>query len=129
MFRAFFIATVSCLTALGSTSCSSPHLFPRTRPLFVGLDESGMSPVAKHQLAKAKADFQSVRASEKPCHARDAGRLPHTKSERFLGEGYEITMVDSWAGFVHSRGPKICIQPCVTGGKAYHYDEIDVCGD
>lgn len=129
MFRALFITALSFAVALGGTSCSSPHVFPRTKPLFVGLDESGLSPVAQRQLAKAKTDFQCVRTSGKPFHAQDAGRVPHSKTRRFVGDGYEITMVDSWAGFVHSHGPKISIQPSVTGGKAYHYDEVEVCND
>lgn len=129
MFRAFFIAIVSCVVVTGSTSCSSPHVFPRLKPLFVGLDESALNPVAKRKLAKAKTDFQCVRTSGKPFHAQDSGRVPHSKTRKFVGDGYEITMVDSWAGFVHSHGPKICIQPSITGGKAYHYDEVEVCND
>lgn len=129
MIRAFFTALLIGCATLAGTSCSSPHVLPCLKPVFVGLDESKVPETARHQLAKAKQDFRCVRACGTACHAHDGGPIPHTKTRKFVGDGYEITMVDSWAGFVHRRGPQIVIQPCITGGKPYRYDEIEISND
>lgn len=129
MIRVLSTLFLAWCLVLSETSCSSPHVLPCLKPVFVGLDESKVPPTARNQLEKAKHDFRCVRACGQACHAHDSGRIPHTKSRKFVGDGYEITLVDSWAGFVHRRGPQIVIQPCITGGKVYRYDEIEISND
>lgn len=129
MIRALFTALFACYVVLVGTSCSSSHVLPCLKPVFAGLDESKVPAAARHQLSKAKQDFRCVRVCGQACYARDCGRIPHTNSRKFVGDGYEITQVDSWAGFVHRHGPQIVIQPCITGGRIYRYDEVEISND
>ena len=129
MIRALSILILSSVLAIACTECSSPHVFPRLKPLFVGLDESALSQASKNKLTHAKVDFQCARKGEPPRFASDAGGIRHTRSRRFIGDGYEIIIVDASAGFVRRTGPEITIASCITGGKPYHYDEIEICDD
>lgn len=120
---------LAALFALALASCASHAVLPRTKALFAGLDESHLPAAAVVKLAKAKRDFQCVRACGKPCHASDAGRVPHSQSRRFTGDGYEITLVNASSGFNHREGVEIVIASSITGGKPFHYEEIDVTDD
>lgn len=123
------VLLLASLLVLTLTSCASHSVLPRTKALFAGLDESRLSPAAATKLAKAKRDFECVRACGKPCHASDAGRVPHSQSRRFTGDGYEITLVKASSGFNHREGVEIVISPSVTGAKPFRYEEIDVIDD
>jgi hypothetical protein len=106
------------------TGCSSPHFFPHSRPLFAGLEEETLSPQARIQVAKAKEDFQKLRHHQPPAHATSEGRAVTALGEvsSYRGDGYRILVTDkSSAG---RGGPSIVIDPKVTGGAAYEYDEV-----
>lgn len=129
MLHSRVVLPLVTLLALGLSSCASHSVMPRTKALFAGLDESRLSSIALGKLAKAKRDFECVRACGKPCHASDVGLVSHSQSRRFAGDGYEITLVNTWSGFIHRQGPEIVIDPSITGGKPFRYDEIDVTDD
>jgi hypothetical protein len=129
MFRPRLDLLLAALLALTCSGCASHSVLPRTKALFAGLDESHLSATAISKLAKAKKDFQCVRACDKPCHASDAGRVPHSQSRRFTGDGYEIILVKASSGFNHREGVEIVIDSSITGGKPFHYEEIDVTDD
>ena len=98
---------------------------PRERPLFAGLDETAMSAAARQALGQAKEDFQKARHDDAPVHARFDSVVPHSHSRVYLGDGYKLTLVHSDFGYGHADGPEIVIEPRITGGRPYHYDEID----
>lgn len=129
MIRTICVSLLTCAFAVVGAGCSSHDLLPHTKPLFAGIDMSRVPAGSPNRLAKAKTDFQCARAGGVPCHARDAGRIPHSQSRRFEGDGYEITLVDSWSGFIHRKGPKITLDSSLTGGKPYSYEEIEVTDD
>lgn len=129
MSRCRFLSLLVWLLALICTNCAPHAVLPRTKALFAGLDESRLPAAAVAKLAKAKRDFACVRACGKPCHASDAGRVPHSQSRRFTGDGYEITLVKASSGFNHREGVEIVISPSITGGKQFRYEEIDVIDD
>jgi len=129
MFHARLTLPLAALLALALSGCASHSVLPRTKALFAGLDETHLTPTAATRLAKAKRDFQCVRACGKPCHASDAGGVPHSQSRRFTGDGYEIILVKASSGFNHREGVEIVIDSSITGGKPFHYEEIDVTDD
>ena len=129
MIRLLLNFYLACLLLMLATGCASHSVLPRTKALFAGLDATRLSPAAAIKLAKAKKDFQCVRACGKPCHASDAGRVPHSQSRRFTGDGYEIILVKASSGFNHREGVEIIIDSSITGGKPFHYEEIDVTDD
>ncbi len=129
MFRPQLVLLLATLFTLTCSSCASHSVLPRTKALFAGLDESHLSAAAVSKLSRAKQDFQCVRACGKPCHASDAGRVPHSQSQRFSGDGYQITLVKASSGFNHREGVEIVIDSSITGGRPFHYEEIDVTDD
>ena len=129
MFRPRLVLLMAALFTLACSGCASHSVLPRTKALFPGLDESHLSAAAISILSKAKQDFQCVRACGKACHASDAGRVPHSQSRRFMGDGYQITLVNASSGFNHREGVEIVIDSNITGGKPFHYEEIDATDD
>lgn len=110
---------------LVSEGCANPHFFPRMRPLFAGLDESKVPRRSQVALAQAKADFQLARAHAQPRYAKFVGLAPSSQTRLYQGNGYRIALVQKEAFFAHSHGPQIVIEGAITGGMAYHYDEVD----
>jgi hypothetical protein len=106
------------------SACSNPHFFPHSRPLFSGLDEARVPARSQTMLAQAKADFQQARRKEEPAHASLVSKNSTSSGQIsvYQGNGYQIEMVEnSPAG---REGPRIVIDPRVTGGKVYEYDEV-----
>lgn len=122
-FSALF-ATFSLLPA-----CANDHFFPRLRPLFAGLDESRVPASQRRALAEAKVDFQLARQGQPPRYARPAGVLPCSHSQVFRGDGYQVTLVDKDLAYLTLKGPEIVVEPSITQGRPYHYDEIDRLGE
>jgi len=118
---AFLIASF----LLSSTSCANPHFFPRLRPLFPGLAETDLSAPARNSLAQAKADFLLLKQGKPPQYARFVSTIPNTRSRVYEGQGYRLTRVREDNIYPHKFGPEIVVSPSITGGKAYHYDEVD----
>lgn len=122
------LLVVSSLALAVFAGCAGPqtaHFFPRMRPLFSGLDETGMNAEAQAALAEAKADFQLAKRGQEPRHASYVDTLPHTQSKVYQGRGYRLTKVRDHAFYAHSDGAEIVIEPRITGGKPYRYDEVD----
>lgn len=106
------------------TACSNPHFFPHSRPLFSGLDEARVPAESQHILAQAKADFRQARRNRAPAHASLVSRKPTPTGQIsvYQGNGYQIEVAEnSPAG---REGPRIVIEPRVTGGRVYEYDEV-----
>jgi hypothetical protein len=117
------------LVSLLLASCSSPHFFPRTQPLFAGLDESRMSTKSQQTIAKAKVDFRLAQKGMTPQYAKYIHTIPHTRSKVYEGDGYRVTMVKEDNSFRLRTGPEIVVSSCITGGRAYRYDEVDEVAD
>lgn len=111
------------------TSCANPHFFPRTKPLFPGLDEQKMSESQKASLAKAKTDFMLIKQGKAPAYAKLDQHSPHSQSRVYQGNGYVLTAVNHSCTTTTYVGPDITIGSSITGGKAYRYDEIDSLND
>jgi hypothetical protein len=111
------------------SSCANPHFFPRLRPLFPGLDEAGLSAADRTALAQAKTDFQRVKHGKTPQYATLVSAIPHTRSRVYQGQAYCLTSVREDNIYPHRTGPDIVVSPSITGGKAYHYDEVDEFAD
>ncbi|MDB6140914.1 MAG: hypothetical protein JWO94_3986 [Verrucomicrobiaceae bacterium] len=107
------------------SACASPHVLPRLKPLFGGLDESQVPVAARLLLAHAKQDFALARHGREPVNARPAGVIPHTHSRVFEGDGYRLTMVNNDLVNVLLVGPEIVLDGRITNGGPYRYDEID----
>jgi len=107
-----------------STSCADEHFFPKVRSLFPGMNEAAVPAKARPALAKAKVDFQLARHAQAPQYAHYVGTAPGGDGKVYEGEGYRLTMVSK--EFVHRQeaGPAIVLDPSITGGGAYRYDEI-----
>src|SRR4051812_13392062 len=101
------LLALALLAANLLSSCANPHFFPRTRPLFAGLDEANVPPTAKNSLAKAKVDFQLAKHGKAPHYAKLAHTIPHTRSQVFEGSGYRLTMVHKDTQYPHRQGPEI----------------------
>ena len=121
----FKVLALLPLAFLTLSACSSPHFFPRLKPLFPGLDESKMSASARASLGKAKQDFQLARHKKEPVNAHYVSTLPYSHSRVFEGDGYCITMTNRNRVKYTELGPKIVISASITGGKPFCYDEID----
>jgi hypothetical protein len=126
------IIVLSLIFAFAASGCASPlsaHFFPRLRPLFAGLDETKIRQEAKPSLAQAKADFQLARRGQEPRYARLVGNVPNSQSKVYQGRGYRLTKVRDHAFYGHADGAGIVIEPSITGGKPYRYDEVDEIAD
>jgi hypothetical protein len=119
----FVLLTIVSLPAL--SGCANDHFFPRTRPLFVGLDESHVPSGARAALARAKVDFQLARHNEPPRYAKPSGPTFDSNTRNYQGDGYRIAIVHKEEIHSRSDGPEIFIDSKLTGGKPYHYDEVD----
>jgi len=116
------LLTLAALLVL-ITGCANPHFFPRLRPLFPGFAEEGLSSSARSALAEAKIDFQLARQGNAPRYAKYVGEESTSRSKIYQGRGYRLTRVmrtDPTA-----EGPDIVLQSSITGGKPWHYDEVD----
>jgi len=107
------------------TSCASEHFFPRVKPLFVGLNEAAVPAKSRTALAKAKVDFQLARHASAPQYAHYVGTAPYTNSKIYEGDGYRVTLVNKNVVAYQEIGPDIVLDPSVTGGSSYHYNEVD----
>ena len=123
---------VSSLVLLFLPACAGKqyaHFFPRTRPLFAGLDEACVCARAKPLLEKAKVDFQLARHGKEPRYAKYVSTIPYTQSRVYDGKGYRITMVKKDIIPAHYEGPQIVLDASITGGEPFTYDEVDVTGE
>ena len=109
----------------GCAGTQNANFFPRTRPLFAGLDETKVCACARPSLAKAKADFQLARHGKEPRFAKYISTIPYTHSRVFEGKGYRITMVDKDLVGPRLVGPGIVLDASITGGKPFAYDEVE----
>jgi hypothetical protein len=116
-----FALLVVCLLS----SCANPHFFPRLQPLFPGLDEAGLSAADRTTLAQAKTDFLLVKHGKTPQYATLVSADPHTRSRVYQGQAYRLTSVREDNTYSLRNGPEIVFSPNLTGGKPYHYDEVD----
>jgi hypothetical protein len=107
------------------TNCANPHFFPRTRPLFVGFDETHVPASKKEALEFAKVDFQRARRGDIPMHAKFEAKLPNSRSKTYRGDGYQITMVNNERFGSRKLGPEIILEPAITGGESFQYEEVD----
>lgn len=120
----FFSIVLLCLPGCAGTQ--NAHFFPRMHPLFAGLDESKVCGCAKPMLAKAKADFQIARHGKEPRYAKYVSTIPYTHSRVYEAKGYRLTMVKKDIVCCHYEGPQIVLDACITGGKPFAYDEVNV---
>lgn len=104
-----------------SQGCVHFDPFVSLRPLFVGLDETGMSAKARTSLAEAKQDFALARKNMPPQYARSISHDPNVGAKRYQGRGYQLTIFSN--GLRHRVGQKIEVEPAITGGRSYFYDE------
>lgn len=125
MTRPPALAAFTLVASFILSSCANPHFFPRLRPLFPGLAETGLSAPARNSLARAKADFLLLKQGQPPQHAKFVSTIPYTRSRVYSGQGYRLTMVRQDNIYPHKVGAEIVVSPSITGGKAYHYDEVD----
>lgn len=107
------------------SSCANPHFFPRTRPLFIGLNCQDHPASQLVALKHAKADFLQARHGKVPLYARHVRTIPNSLSKVYQGDGYEIIMVNDTSFTWHRLGPKIVLESKITGGKPIQYDEVD----
>ncbi len=106
--------------------CASPHLFPRTKPLFAGLDESRVPRSRQAALAHAKTDFALARSGKEPRFAQYSGTASSSASKTYEGNGYRLTLVREWNGYPRRFGPSIEFDKSITGGAPFSYDELDL---
>jgi hypothetical protein len=80
---------------------------------------------ARPALARAKVDFQLARHASPPQYAHFVGTASSGDAKVYEGDGYRLTMVNR--DLVHHQevGPDIVLDPAITGGRSYRYDEID----
>lgn len=76
-------------------------------------------------LAQAKVDFQLARTGKTPQYAKFSKTIRFTRSKVYEGQGYRLTVVSEDSQYPHKKGPDIVLSPSITGGKPYHYDEVD----
>lgn len=112
-----------------SQGCSSLYCFVTFRPLFVGLDESGLSAKARAALAEARYDFALARKDKPPQYARLVSDDPLLESKTYQGRGYQLTIFNGGGSAGDRVGQKILIEPVITGGAPYRYDESHVWRD
>ncbi len=105
--------------------CASPHLFPRTKPLFAGLDESRIPRSRQPALAQAKTDFALARSGREPRFAQYSGTSSSSASKIYKGNGYRLTLVREWNGYPRRFGPAIEFDKSITGGAPFSYAELD----
>lgn len=115
------IAVVSLSLLL--PACADEHFFPKVRPLFPGLNEAMVPVKEKTKLAKAKVDFARARHGKAPQYAHLANS--DSGAAVYSGEGYRITLVHNDVVLYQDVGAGIVIEPCLTGGAPYAYDEIE----
>jgi hypothetical protein len=113
------------ISAVALSSCANPHFFPGSKPLFPGLDDQAISQSNHEALSQAKTDFMQVQHSTTPTYAKLVSADPYSRSKTYQGKGYTITLVDKYVSTNHTTGPSITLSPSITGGKPYHYDEVD----
>lgn len=123
------LLAIACTILTGCAGGGNPHFMPRTKPLFAGLHEDGLSTGAKAMLDEAKTDFQLARHGHDPRHAKFASTIPGTHSRVFEGRGYELTLVNKDLVICHYIGPKIVLKAAITGGQPFEYDEVNCLGD
>jgi hypothetical protein len=105
--------------------CANPHVFPRTKPLFAGFDESSLGPAAKAKLNRAKIDFLRAKHDEEPLYAKYLRTLRPGDSREYRGNGYTVTIVHTYSLPSHQDGPRILLTREITGGAPFEYDEVD----
>lgn len=127
MSNQVFAAILAIGAASLLASCADPHFMPRTRPLFIGLEETAVPDSARNSLNRAKADFQLARNGRAPLYARYVEVIPHSSSKVYEGDGYRLTLVREEFPHGYREGPAIVISSRITGGAAFHYDEVDEC--
>ena len=119
-------SSLFALAALAMTGCANPHFFPRLRPLFVDLNETQVPASARSVLLQAKSDFQRARHHEIPRYAIYSGRRDNPWGKVYQGHGYRVTMVHQESSTGVLDGPAIVLDPSITGGQSYRYDEVDL---
>ena len=116
-------ASLVCLSLLAS--CSNPHFFPRTKPLFAGLDESKVSAPSRAALAHAKEDFRLAQQGKAPRHARLVTGVVCRQQQLYEGDGYLLTVRDDDQVRPQEHGVRIVLEARLTGGRPFRYDDID----
>jgi hypothetical protein len=125
MFRKLFVLFIGTLISLAAHAGASAHFFPRLRPLFVGLNESALSPAARKDLAQARFDFVRARHGEKPRFAAFTGMDADLHARVYQGSGYRLMIVHEEAPHSYFVGPAIELDGRLTGGAPIHYSEVD----
>jgi hypothetical protein len=97
--------------------------------LFPGLDEAGLSAADMTALAQAKTDFVLVKHGKTPQYATLISADPYSRSRVYQGKSYRLTSVREDNTYPLRNGPEIVFSPSLTGGKPYHYDEVDELAD
>lgn len=104
-----------------TSGCASFDPFLSFKPLFAGLDESGMTATARSALAEARYDFERARKNHPPHYARLISHDPKAGFKCYRGRGYTLTIYGG--GPRHRVGQKIEVEPAITGSSPYRYDE------
>ena len=110
-----------CLFFILTSGCASIDPFVSFKPLFSGLDESGMTAAARSALAEARFDFECARKDHPPHYARLISHDPKAGFKCYRGRGYTLTTYAD--GPRHRVGQKIEVEPAITGSSTYRYDE------
>lgn len=104
-----------------TSGCASFDPFLSFKPLFAGLDESGMTAAARSAVAEARFDFERARKNHPPHYARLIRHDAKAGFKCYQGRGYRLTIYGG--GPRHRVGQKIEVEPAITGGRPYSYDE------
>lgn len=102
-------------------ACSNSPFFAAFKPLFAGLDESGMTAAARSALAEAKFDFERARKDHPPHYARLISHDTKAGFKCYQGRGYKLTIYGG--GPRHRVGQKIEVDASIAGGEVFRYDE------
>src|SRR4051794_31009769 len=83
-----FAVTALMITASLGWAAGNSHWFPRSKPLFAGLDESHLSLGARQKLEHAKVDFVRAKHGQAPVFARYLKTVRPGYNRVYTGDGY-----------------------------------------
>ncbi len=123
-FPSTFILSLTLLAG-----CASNHLFPKSQPLFTGLDETKVPSKCRVAVANAKEDFLRAQRREKPLHAREVTGVVCAQQKLYRGDGYLLTVRDNDLVRPQEHGVRVVLESRLTGGHSFCYDDIDRSAD
>lgn len=111
------------------TSCASSHLFPKSQPLFTGLDESKVPAKARPAVENAKEDFRLAQRGGEPRHAHQVTGVVCAQQKLYKGDGYLLTVRDNDLVRPQEHGVRVVLEARLTGGRPFCFDDIDRSAD